>query len=245
MTGGVVIDQGDFRRQDFRRMLKFSIAGHALLSFGFVTSSFFAPSAVMLPSVLMVDLVAAPPAAKPAPKAAAVAPAPKPRPKQVVLPEHANIPKSRAKPSREVVLEPKPKVEKSLDDLMNEFREDLGETPAETAPVTETAVQQPTAAGTGVGKVISAEEMAWRRAVRTKVTNNWVVEPGFRLQSLRTDVMVLLNASGDVMGTRFVERSGNPWFDASVERGIDKASPLPVPPEPGEWPFRFNSEEAL
>ena len=40
-----------------------------------------------------------------------------------------------------------------------------------------------------------------------------------------------------------LRRSGNPWYDESVVRAIQKASPLPPPPEAGEWPFVFKPED--
>jgi TonB family protein len=53
-------------------------------------------------------------------------------------------------------------------------------------------------------------------------------------------VTVRLDAGGRVVGPpRVTQRSGNPWYDESVVRAIQKASPLPPPPEAGEWPFEF------
>jgi outer membrane biosynthesis protein TonB len=51
--------------------------------------------------------------------------------------------------------------------------------------------------------------------------------------------------SAKVLGTRVVRRSGNPWYDESVERAIKKASPLPPPPEADEWLFVFRPEDVL
>jgi colicin import membrane protein len=72
-----------------------------------------------------------------------------------------------------------------------------------------------------------------------------VLAPGFRTQSLSTEIRVRLNAGGQVLGTRVMRRSGNPWFDESVERAIKKASPLPPPPEADEWLFVFRPEDVL
>jgi TonB family protein len=56
---------------------------------------------------------------------------------------------------------------------------------------------------------------------------------------------VALDASGEVLGTpRILRRSGNPWYDEGVVRSIQKASPLPPPPEPGDWTFIFDSDES-
>jgi colicin import membrane protein len=72
-----------------------------------------------------------------------------------------------------------------------------------------------------------------------------VLPPGFRTQPLSTEIRVQLSAGGEVLGTRVVRRSGNPWYDESVERAIKKASPLPRPPEADEWIFVFRPGDLL
>jgi colicin import membrane protein len=59
-------------------------------------------------------------------------------------------------------------------------------------------------------------------------------------------VQVRLDPQGNVVGEpRITRRSGNPWYDDSVVRAIEKSSPLPPPPEAGEWPFVFRPEDIL
>jgi hypothetical protein len=43
---------------------------------------------------------------------------------------------------------------------------------------------------------------------------------------------------------RITRRSGNPWYDEGVVRGIQKASPLPPPPRAGDWDFVVLPEDA-
>jgi colicin import membrane protein len=239
VTDGYAFGQRDARRRRFRRTLVFSTAGHALLLLGLVVSA-PAKRGVVLPSVITVDLVAAraaAPAAPPAPR-----PAPRPKPKQVVIPEKPRGPEPKPRQRKEVVLEQKPKEEKSLDDLLAQFREESGEPkPAPPGPAVE---EQVVARAPTSGIPVSAEVMAWVRAAKIHVMEAWVVPPGFRLQALQTEVRVALSASGEVIGTpRMVRRSGNHWYDEGVVRGIQKASPLPPPPEPGEWTFIFASDE--
>ncbi len=72
----------------------------------------------------------------------------------------------------------------------------------------------------------------------------WVLPPDFRRTSLQTIVEVDLDASGNLKGEiRIVRSSGNPYYDQSVERAMQKASPLPPPPEPGAWSFVFQPED--
>ena len=81
------------------------------------------------------------------------------------------------------------------------------------------------------------------RSAKVHVTRAWVLPPGFRTQPLSTEIRVQLSAGGEVLGTRVVRRSGNPWYDESVERAIKKASPLPRPPEADEWIFVFRPRD--
>jgi TonB family protein len=84
------------------------------------------------------------------------------------------------------------------------------------------------------------------RDARIHVRRSWVLAPGFRTEDLTTELRVRLDAGGNVIGEpEITRRSGNPWYDDSVVRAIQKASPLPAPPEAGEWPFIFQPEETL
>jgi outer membrane biosynthesis protein TonB len=242
VTNGYANGDGEGRRRRFRRTLIFSTAGHALLLLGLVVS---VPGkrGVVLPSVITVDLVAAPAPAAPRPAPAAPPPTPTPAPKQVVLPERPSTPQPKPRRRKEVVLEQKPKEEKSLEDLLQQFREQSGEPKPE--PVAPAVEEQVVARAPGAGTPVSAEEMQWMRAARIRVMENWVVTGDFRLHALQTEVRVTLDDSGEVIGTpRIVRRSGNLWYDKGVVRSIQKASPLPPPPEPGDWTFIFDSDDS-
>jgi len=195
--------------------------------------------------VVRVDLVAAAPAtAKPAPAQPRARPkktvlpaqprkAPKPKPKPVAKPKPAPKPEPAAEPAAE------PQVE--YDDLMAQLRKEAGEVKG-PAVVADADSGLP---GAGRGILVSPEVMAWMRRAKVHVTRAWVLAPGFRTQPLSTEIRVRLGAGGEVRGTRVVRRSGNPWFDESVERAIKKASPLPPPPEADEWLFVFRPEDVL
>ena len=99
-----------------------------------------------------------------------------------------------------------------------------------------------------------AEEAAQARAqsklsefipyIQDKVQNNWL-RPAGSQPGLSCVIQVTLIPGGDVVGTRVVQSSGNALFDASVERAVQKASPLPLPNDPAlfkyfrEINFRF------
>jgi TonB family protein len=256
VTGGNALDQGSRQERDFRRMVVLSMLAHiGVLG---LAVSVPAPRSLAPPGVIAVELVA-PPAqtarrraaapARPAPRPAPPKPRPAPpKPKEVVLPKKSRQPepkpaRRKPEPRREIVLEQKPKEEKGLEDLLSEFREESGET---APPVPETAAALPEARpDAGVGRQVPPEVLDWVRRTKLHVRGAWVVPPGFRTQALETHVMVRLDASGAVRGTpRIVRRSGNPWYDENVVRGIEKASPLPPPPEAGDWPFVFRPEDS-
>jgi colicin import membrane protein len=219
--------------------------------------------------VISVDLVAAPSAAParaaakpaPAPKpepVPAAAPPPPPKPKAIVLPEKSQAkpeakPKPKPKPREpEVFKEPPKKQEKSLEELLAEMRDKAGEsapsaTPAAAEPV-ETASAPNASPGSlgGQGEQLSAEERDWHGRVIRKMKGIWVVPPGFRTQTLQTRVVVTLDAQGNIVGApRITQRSGNPWYDDGVVRGLTKANPLPPPPEPGDWSLWFEPGDSL
>ncbi len=237
------------RRGAFRRALTLSCVAHAALVALFYFSPSSKSSVSALPGIITVDLVAA------APSVAPVAPAP-PAPKpEAPKPAPVEVPKPPPPPPQKVVLPkeatqlpekvpPKPKAKpppKDYDALMKELRAQAGDArpePVETPRNTEVAVAAP-AGGT---VRVSPEVAAWIRDVKIHVHKNWIRTPGF--EHLETTLIVTLDAAGNVVGEPKVkQRSGNPYYDDSVMRAIEKASPLPKPPTPGEWTFVFPSEE--
>jgi outer membrane biosynthesis protein TonB len=244
---GVAISQAPPERQEFRRLLAVSAAAHLLLGFLLAWSR---DGEVMVPQgVIAVELVAPPSAAPaPAPKAAArpAPPPPPPKPEKIVLPKETAPPKpqpkAEAKPEPKPVPEAEPAPEKDLSDVLSELRAEAGD----EAPAAEPAPAQTAAIGSPTGQPVSPEFLAWERKARIHIRQSWVVPPSFRNQPLRTGIVVELSASGEVVGEpQVVKRSGNPWYDDGVVRSIQKASPLPPPPEPGEWSFVFVADESF
>jgi TonB family protein len=231
----------DARRREFRRLLGVSGVAHLLLLLAFTFSP--RPGGTALPAVVRVDLVAAAPA-----RARPAAAKPKPRPRKTVLPaQPTRAPKPEPKPKPvskpEPVAKPEPAAEPQVDydDFLEKLREEAGEA-EEPVEMASAASARP---GTGRGVPVTPEVMAWMRSAKVHVTRAWVLAPGFRTQPLSAEIRVRLSASGVVLGTRVVRRSGNPWYDESVERAIKKASPLPPPPEADEWLFVFRPEDVL
>ncbi len=254
------------RRRGFRKAFAFSALFHAAIVAFFVIQPGFPKRRIELPSVVTVELVAAAPAPAPrpapkpapAPKAApAPAPAPKPVPRKVVLPTR---PTRKVEP-REIAKPPPKPAEAEYDDLLESLRADAGEarpdpiemvrrrttpppTPAPRAPARPQPKAVPAPQASGPGRPAPPEVVAWLRDARIHVRREWVLEAGFRREPLETHVEVTLDSGGHVQGEpKITRRSGNPWYDESVVRAIEKSSPLPAPPEAGKWPFVFRPED--
>ncbi len=255
MARGVAISLESVERREFRRLLLVSCLAHAALALflGFSRNG----EVVMPQGVIAVELVAMPAPAAPVPAAAAPKPAapkpppPPPEPKQVVLPKEPAPPPPEPKQAAEPKLKPKPKPEpvaepaseKDYADVLSELREETGD--ESPVPTPAPAPAQTAAIGSPTGSPVPPEFLAWERRARIHIRQNWVVPPSFRNQPLRTSIQVELDASGGVVGEpRIVKRSGNPWYDEGVVRSIQKASPLPAPPEAGEWSFVFVADES-
>jgi colicin import membrane protein len=255
-----------FRRREFRRLATISVVFHGVAFLIFMWDPIPRRLPAM-PSVVEVQFVAPPsgpkalpPAAKPTPK-----PAPKPKPKppvakKVVLPAKPKpLEAPRPKPKPEVAkpkpkpepkkpepkpeVKPEPKPEAGYEDVLAQLRAKHGETAvkpkAQAAPAPVTGVQ-----GGRVGARLSPEEAAWRSRLRIHLRQSWVLAPGFRLQQLSTQVRVRLDSRGNLIGEPRIERgSGNPWYDDSTIRAVEKASPLPAPPNADTYIIEFRPED--
>lgn len=179
------------------------------------------------PAIGRVALVSLPPPPAPAP------PAP-PEADRVVLPETPTAPPERAQPQSEPEPEPEPREPESYEDVLNRLRAEAGE----PAPAAAPQAAPP-------GRLASPEVLLWSRRAKVHVTRSWVLGPDMQGRVLEAEVAVLLGPQGRVMSIAIRRSSGDAWFDASVERAIGKASPLPPPPEAGVWVFRFRPKDVL
>lgn len=72
----------------------------------------------------------------------------------------------------------------------------------------------------------------YQTQVKQKIIREWVrANTGGETEVLRTRVSVRIDAGGKVVSTSFVKKSGNASFDLSTIRAVERASPLPTPPE--------------
>jgi len=79
--------------------------------------------------------------------------------------------------------------------------------------------------------------------IRAKVESRWLEPPTAR-PGMSSTVRIRLSPSGEVLVVVTVKSSGDGVFDRSVEAAVRKASPLPLPPDPGVLPgfpeLKFN-----
>lgn len=267
-----VLSPVEERERVFRRAVAISAAGHVLLLLVSVVSPFPRSRSLVPAGSMSVSLVAAPPAARPAPaRPSAKPPVEKAKPKEAekplpppppevtadktLLPKQATKqpkpepPKPKPKPA---VAPPKPEEELAYGDALDSLREELGEAqdvPTDAPDPELLASVRPGHGGgmpgQGPGDPVDPEVLEWIRRVKIHVKRGWVVPPGAKRRAIEAEVAVTLDATGNVLGSEVVRRSGDTGYDDSVLRALDKASPLPPPPESGEWFLLFTPQDVL
>ncbi len=230
--------QEDAQRR-FRWMLVFSCGAHLLLAATWSLTPTGQGAFTLPGEAVLVELVAPPPA--PAPDLPAPAPADQAPP--VYLPPEAVVLPETPGPLDET--RPPPA---DLSKLLERFRSEAGESapphPAQERPPAADEAPSADAPAVDAASALPGAEVDWRqrlwmRRVDTHVRPFWVLPPELRDHNLYADAIVLLDASGAVRRVTLRRSSGNTVFDSSVERALHNASPLPVPPEPGNWTIRM------
>ena len=190
------------------------------------------------PDTVTVDLVDAPPprpveAPKPAPKVEPPPPKvePKPEPK-VQKPDIAIREKPKPKPKPEpkkveVKPRPDPEFEKRAREQAAMEQKVLDQQQQERRLRELIANQQADAARQAAAARTKALNEYVAR-IQAKVRQNWILPPDLQGNPEAVFDVVQL-PTGEVLSTRLVRSSGNPAYDAAVERAILKSSPLPLP----------------
>ena len=178
---------------------------------------------VRAPDTVEVDLVEAPPPAPPAP----VVEPPKPVPAPKVEPPPPQV----KKPDIAIQEKPKPKDDPELQKRMREQlaqeQRQLDQQRAEHELRELIARQQAEAARQAAAAQAKALNEYIAR-IQAKVKSNWILPQGIQGNPEAIFLVVQL-PTGEVLSTRLVRSSGNPAYDAAVERAILKSSPLPLP----------------
>lgn len=191
---------------------------------------------------------AAKPEVKPEPKRGAARPAE----------EKAAAAKPEAPPAKKEEAKPELSPQDAREAIAARLRE---ERIAAAVKRAQDRVQESAAVGTGVGDASSPasigpgegsggvlkglEWLMYKNNVETTIRENWVwTGPD---HSLETTIRFGITETGEVVEVRIEKSSGDPSYDASVERAVRMVNPLPPPPEAYRDDFRqyeltFNAE---
>ncbi|MGH7894698.1 MAG: energy transducer TonB [Candidatus Binatia bacterium] len=98
----------------------------------------------------------------------------------------------------------------------------------------------------GGGQVVGIEFLAYQQRVVSTVKAAWV--NAVTRAGLVAKVRFQIAPNGEVSGVRLEQTSGDPAYDASVQRAVQRANPLPPPParyvsDFREFVIEFKSEE--
>ena len=110
---------------------------------------------------------------------------------------------------------------------------------------------KPTDAGGTEGTRTHPDEERYNRQLTDIVTNNWVAPPGYDENSgLVATYEVTVDPDGHISSNTLWSSSGDTNYDLSVQRAINKSSPLPkLPPIYGGRPMirklKFNMQEII
>jgi colicin import membrane protein len=189
---------------------------------------------VHAPDTVTVDLVAAPPP----PTAAVEPPKPEPKPVPKVEPEPVKPvpkpdialrekPKPKPKPKPEAKPKPDPDFQKRLQEQVMAEQKVLEQQRQERELRDLIARQQADAARAATAARAKALN-EYIGLIQRRVKSNWIL-PADLQGNPQAVFRVVQIPSGEVIDVRLVRSSGNPAYDAAVERAILKSSPLPLP----------------
>lgn len=81
------------------------------------------------------------------------------------------------------------------------------------------------------------EYIAYQARLRYKIMQEWILPTAYLEGPFlpKASLVVQINQQGEIISTEWEGRSGNPSFDSSCLRAVQRASPLPTPPQRLEW----------
>ena len=96
------------------------------------------------------------------------------------------------------------------------------------------------ASGTTTGSRVALgdpELILYKEKIKKKILDEWILPLKFQDPSLGLicTLDVFINDRGELIETRWVQKSGNEVFDLSALRAVQKAAPLEPPPERLKW----------
>ncbi len=88
----------------------------------------------------------------------------------------------------------------------------------------------------------------YKKGISDKI-KRFIVKPPNLKGNEEAEFDVVMLPDGNVLGAKLRRPSGNPAYDNAIERAINRAQPLPMPPDPAllkdfrELNFKFNAQE--
>lgn len=81
------------------------------------------------------------------------------------------------------------------------------------------------------------EYIAYQAKVRAKIIDQWILPLSYLEGSAppKSQIVVQINDKGEIILVAWEARSGNEAFDSSCQRAVQRATPLPIPPERLQW----------
>lgn len=83
------------------------------------------------------------------------------------------------------------------------------------------------------------EYIKYQAMIRSKIIQEWIVPMKYSelpdVQRPKARIVVMINDAGEVISTQWDKHSGDPAFDASCVRAIERASPFDTPTEKLKW----------
>jgi colicin import membrane protein len=200
------------------------------------------------PQVNIVDLWSAPSAE---PKAVAPRPAPeppRPEPKPVVQPKvEPTPPKPLAKPEAakpDIAMKEKEKEKEKIEKERRVAEEKQKEakkreTEAQAAQKAQAEAQRLAKEQADAQNAVAAQAAAarkneldkYRKGISDKI-KKFIVRPPNLQGNEESEFDIVVLPDGNVLGVKLKKASGNAAYDNAVERAINRAQPLPMPPDP-------------
>lgn len=189
---------------------------------------------VHAPSTVEVELVDAPPPAPPAP----VVEAPKPPPPKVEpevkpppLPKPDIVLREKPKPEPKKIPPPKPKDDLELKKRMQEqlaMEQKALDQQRQERQLRELLAAQKADAARKAAAARASALGEYIARIQAKVRGNWILPQDLQ-GNPEAIFLVTQLPTGEVLLIKLLKSSGNPAYDAAVERAILKSSPLPLP----------------
>lgn len=85
--------------------------------------------------------------------------------------------------------------------------------------------------GSNEGSDVDPALMVYYNTLKKKINREWVISKGEYSEVLKTQIIVMIDANGNVLRTSYKTTSGDGSFDDSALRALKKSAPFPIPPQ--------------